>query len=211
FPDVGVSHTLSRLPEEIGLYLALTGCRINYREAHTLGMANFYFENTEKEKVFHTLISSSFKNKDEVNLLLKNIQSRTTSPDQENWIQKQKSQIASLFESKKLKDIYKKFYDSPTAEDKKWAKNRKTFLQGSPTSAGIIYELLKRAKSSTLKEVFQTDLVLALNCSRGPDFSEGVRALSVEKHGKPIWKPNSIEQVTEENIQKYFQYDPPWV
>ena len=211
FPDVGVSHILSRLPDEIGLYLALTGYRINYHEAKILKLADFYFKNTEKEKILQNLISSSFKNKNETNLLVKSIQSSTTFYNQENRIEKQKSQIACLLKSKKLKNIYKKFYSISKEKDKNWAKNRKTFLQGSPTSAGIICEQLKRAKNSTLKEVFQTDLILALNCARGHDFFEGVRALLVEKNTSPLWKPNSVEACTEEEIKGYFYYDPDWI
>ncbi|MDE0119866.1 MAG: enoyl-CoA hydratase/isomerase family protein [Bdellovibrionales bacterium] len=280
FPDVGVSHTLSRLPEGIGLYLALTGCRINYQEAQNLGMANFYFKNTEKEKVLQNLISSFFTNKEEMTLILKKLQKTNTyrtnikmaplqkpsvplgtsvpkrrpeSSNQadilaENWIEKQKDNITSLLKSNKLnleslspflreptsinskkirptdtqvrpetlhcfsiKNIHKKFYDSLIEKDKKWEKNRKAFLQGSPTSAGIICEQLKRARNKTLKEVFQTDLVLALNFARGSEFSEGVRALLLEKNSTPVWKPNSVELLTEEKIQQYFCYDPGWI
>ena len=212
FPDVGVSYLLSRFTGEVGWYLALTGCRLNSLEAHTLKIADFYFENAEKEKVFQTLLSSSFKSKEEIGQILKNIQQQNIiSSSQENWPEKYQDRITSLFESKELNIIYKKFCDSSMKEDKKWEKNRQTFLQGSPTSAGIICEQLKRAKKCSLKEVFQTDLVLALNCARGFDFSEGVRALLVEKSGSPAWELNSVEQVKKLQIQEYFKSDPDWI
>ena len=210
FPDVGASYMLSRLPFEIGWYLTLTGCRLNSLEAQFLEIADFYFENADKEKVFQALVSSSFADKEELSLILKNIQKKNISSSQENWIEKNKNQIVSLFESKKLKDIYKKFCDNTIEADKIWKKNRQVFLQGSPTSAGIICEQLERAKTYSLKEVFQTDLVLALSCARGFDFSEGVKTLLVERKGLPKWKPDSMESVEELQIQEYFKSLPEW-
>ena len=209
FPDVGASYVLSRLPFDMGWYLVLTGYRLNSVEARFLNLADFYFENADKEKVFQILISSSFTGKEEVNLVLKNIQQKDISSSQENKIQKYKNKITGLFQSKNLKDIHKNFCDS-IEEDKVWGKNRQVFLHGSPTSAGIICEQLKRAKKCSLKGIFQMDLVLALNCVRGFDFPEGVKTLLVEKTGVPKWKPSSIEDVEESQIQKYFNSPPGW-
>ena len=211
FPDVGTSYTLSRLPFEIGWYLALTGCRLNSLESQFLSLADFYFDSSSKEKVFQTLVSSSFKNGEEISLTLKGIQQDTKSSSQENWIEKHKTQIISLFESKKLTDIYKKFCNNTVEVDEKWERNRQIFLKGSPTSEGIICEQLKRAKNCSLKEVFQMDLVLALNCVRGFDFIEGVKTLLVEKSGAPKWKPDSVENVKELQIQNYFDSPPDWI
>ncbi len=211
FPDVGASHILSRLPFEIGWYLALTGCRLNSLEAQFLKITDFYFKKEEKEKAIQALVSSSFKDGEELNLILKNVQKEKTSFSQKNWIEKNKNKIVSLFESKKLKDIYKKFYDSVIETDKKWEKNRQAFLRGSPTSAGIICEQLKRTKTYSLKEVFQTDLILALNCARNFDFSEGVKTLLVKRKGLPQWKSDSMEDVNELQIKEYFNSPHEWV
>ena len=210
FPDVGASYTLSRLPNRIGWYLALTGYRLNSLEAQTLKLADLSFEEMEKERVLQSLIGSSFKNKKEVSQVLNNVQKKNAPVSlQEDWLKKHQNTITSLFESKSLKDIYKKFCNS-SIEDKKWEKNRQLFLHGSPTSAGIICEQLRRAKDHNLKKTFQTDLVLALNCARGFDFPEGVKTLLIERKGFPEWKPKSIEKVEESQIQEYFKTDPEW-
>lgn len=210
FSDVGASYVLSRLPFDIGWYLALTGYRLNSVEAQFLNLADFYFENNDKGKVFQILISASLVSKKEVDLVLKNLQKSSFSSSQENRIEKCESKIISLFESKKLKDIYKKFSSSFEGEGTVWEKNRQVFLRGSPTSAGMICEQLKRAKTCSLKEVFQRDLVLALNCVRGFDFVEGVKTLLIEKSGVPQWKPPSIEDVEEAQIQKCFDSPSGW-
>ncbi len=211
FPDVGVSHILSRLPNEMGWYLALTSCRLKSSLALSLKLADFYFENKEKETILHKLISSSFNNKEELDHILNTQCSNRPADSQESEMEKYKNEIISLFERKNLKDIYKQFRKSFIMADKKWEKNRQFFLQGSPTSAGIICEQLKRAKIHNLKEVFQTDLVLALNCARGVDFPEGVKTLLVRKQGRPAWKPDTVEKVEESQINEYFNSDPGWI
>jgi enoyl-CoA hydratase len=40
---------------------------------------------------------------------------------------------------------------------------------------------------------------------RDSDFVEGVRALLVDKDGKPRWKRRRVEEVGEEEVAAYFQ------
>ena len=42
FPDVGVTHYLSRLKNGLGLYLCLTGSFVKGKDCLTTGLANFY-------------------------------------------------------------------------------------------------------------------------------------------------------------------------
>ena len=211
FPDVGAGYMLSRLPEEIGWYLALTGDKLSGLEAQSLNIANFYFESQQKKPVFETLIHSSFQDKEELSLLLKNLQKKNPhSSLSSSWMEDHSERLTALFKSKNLKDIYQEFSLSSLEEDQRWEKNRQTFLKGSPTSAGIICEHLKRAKGLDLKKVFQTDFLLATNCARGKDFVEGVRALLVEKTGSPSWTPPSIEDIEDVRIQEYFHLNAAW-
>lgn len=49
FPDVGTSFILSRLPHNIGIYLGLTGTRINATEAHYTGLIDLDCTNGTQE------------------------------------------------------------------------------------------------------------------------------------------------------------------
>lgn len=58
FPDVGTSYHLSRLPQEIGVYLALTSARLNATEAAYIGLidvdcTNGTLKNTLKDQAAH--------------------------------------------------------------------------------------------------------------------------------------------------------------
>jgi len=51
------------------------------------------------------------------------------------------------------------------------------------------------------------DFQLACNMMRRSDFSEGVRAVLIDKDNNPIWAPDKIESVTETDINSIFQFD----
>jgi enoyl-CoA hydratase/carnithine racemase len=52
FPDIGVSYHLSRLsPEGLGLYLFLTGHRLNGAEAYKVGLATHYIKDEDSESL----------------------------------------------------------------------------------------------------------------------------------------------------------------
>ena len=55
FPDVGASHTLSRLPGEVGTYLALTGRSIGRAEAYALGLVTHCIDAAEYPGILEAL------------------------------------------------------------------------------------------------------------------------------------------------------------
>ena len=42
-------------------------------------------------------------------------------------------------------------------------------------------------------------------CMKEHDFKEGIRAVLVDKDGAPQWNPSTIDDVTDESIDCYFQ------
>ena len=208
FPDVGGSWFLSRLPDKLGGYLALTGCHLNSTEVLFLGWSQLYFKNQEKDEVFKNLLSMGFQNGEDLTHRLQKLQ--TNFPASENWIEKNKDLISQVVQSEDVKTIYTELKKS-SVEDKKWNKNREVFLKGSPTSAGIICEQLKWGQDKNLKEIFQMELVLAMQCARHSDFAEGVRALLVEKTGQPAWEPKDINLLKNAWVQEHFTAPLGWV
>ena len=198
FPDVGASYFLNKLPNNLGYYLALTAHRLNAKESLDLGMSSYYLPHNKKEICFQQILQ--IENQEELKKKLEELQEK---PMQESWLKKNMQAIEQVVGSKDIQSIYKKFQES-NLEDKVWMKNRQTFLQGSPTSASIICEQLKRGKGMTLKQVFEMELKLARNLARNQDFPEGVRALLVDKKDKPTWQPSTIPEVSSASLQKYF-------
>jgi len=211
FPDVGGSYFLNQMDKGFGLYLALTACRFNATEALFLNLSQLSFKDQDKQKVFDFLLSCSFQGKDNFNKEIKKFQMKEQNIfDQENWLQKYENEIHQLVESKNIHTIYENFQKS-LVQDSKWLKNKNNFLNGSPTSAGIICEQLRRGATLSLKEVFQMELVIAMQCARYEDFSEGIRALLIEKTGAPRWKIDVIDKLKDSWIQDHFKGLSGWI
>ena len=204
YPDVAGTWFLNRMPEGWGHYFGLTGARMNGADALYLGIADYYISSDLKETIVQKLMSQNWSqnpqdNKKNLDTLFKKLATKDTiSPvkDRQDFAQKL-STINSVLEFKTL-------LESQALHDD-WARaGLKSFKAGSPTSAMIIYEQLKRGKNLNLKQVFCSELNLSVHFSMHTDFPEGVRALLIDKDQKPNWRPATLEEVNIASLETYF-------
>jgi hypothetical protein len=73
----------------------------------------------------------------------------------------------------------------------------------------LTWELQRRARSLGLAAVLQLELIVALQCCAHPDFTEGVRALLIDKDNAPRWTPRTLAEVTPRWVEEHF-IAPPW-
>lgn len=98
----------------------------------------------------------------------------------------------------------------------RWARETHAALRlRSPTSLTITLRALRLGRSSSLETVFARDVRLAIACCSPshPDFLTGVDALLVKKlkpemGQRPEWKPATVEEVDEEEVEKRYFADP---
>ena len=89
--------------------------------------------------------------------------------------------------------------------DNDWLQRAQAKLKkGSPLSAMIIYRQLMMSKHFTLAECFSSELNLSLRCCQYQEFSEGVRALLVDKDKKPQWAYDDIKEIPIELLDWFF-------
>jgi 3-hydroxyisobutyryl-CoA hydrolase len=70
YPDVLVSWYLTRIPNNIGTYLGLTGCSLNYLELFYCKLAQYFCSKNDVNSLIHELTNHNFENKND-NALLK--------------------------------------------------------------------------------------------------------------------------------------------
>ena len=80
--------------------------------------------------------------------------------------------------------------------------------KGAPSSAALVWAMRERTRHMSLAQVFQLELIVAVQCCAHGDFSEGVRALLIDKDNAPRWQPASLADVSAAYLDGYFKA--PW-
>lgn len=196
FPDVGVAHALSRLPDEIGTYLGLTGHSIGRADAYHLGL------------VTHCIDADRF---DEIGTALADAQ--TVDPLLDGMHQEpgvgelepHRETIARCFAGDTVEDIIARLEIVSGDAGTFAAGVLDDLSKRSPTSLKITLRHLRRAAGSGLRDVLITDQRLACRCLAAHDFAEGVRAALIDKDNLPVWQPTSLADVSDDAVAAYFE------
>ena len=180
FPDVGASYFLPRLPGAIGMYLGLTGHRLDAADTLYTGLATHFVPADGLDAVGDALADNPG---DPVDMVLNRLGSR--SPVAESGLAAVRGEVDWAFGAATLGEIEKRLRHLDTP----WAAGALAALESaSPQSLEITHALLSRGRQRTLRECLAAELALARTTIRTPDFLEGVRAALVDKDRTPDWQ-----------------------
>ncbi|MCQ9131640.1 enoyl-CoA hydratase/isomerase family protein [Streptomyces hilarionis] len=180
FPDVGASHFLPRLPGAIGMYLGLTGSRLDAADALYTGLATHFVPADGVEAVADALADAPGE---PVDVVLNRLAGR--SPVAESGLAAVRGDLDRAFGAATLGEIEKRLRGLGTP----WATAALAALEAaSPQSLEITHDLLARGRQRTLRECLDAELALTRTTIRTPDFLEGVRAALVDKDRAPVWQ-----------------------
>ncbi|WP_406470517.1 enoyl-CoA hydratase/isomerase family protein [Streptomyces sp. NBC_01615] len=180
FPDVGASYFLPRLPGAIGMYLGLTGHRLDAADSLYTGLATHFVSVDGLDAVGDALADNPG---DPVDVVLNRLSGR--SPVAESRLAKVRGDVDWAFGAPTLGEIEKRLHHLDTP----WATaTLAAFEAASPQSLEITHALLARGGQHTLRECLDTELALTRTIIRTPDFLEGVRAALVDKDRSPTWQ-----------------------
>ena len=200
FPDVGGSFFMPKLNGGLGMYLALTGYRLKSADCVHAGIATHICKQEDLPNLRNELINLNGSSKSEISALLNTYDSKF--PKGAFSLQDVLPHIDECFTKGSVEEILQALNQL----DNPWSKKTKDqFKNFSPTSVKISFEQLSRGKSmSSLKECLQMEYRLACRCCDDNDFYEGIRALLIDKDKNPQWKPESLEKVTSDIVERYF-------
>lgn len=203
YPDVGGTWFLNKMPSAYGVYLGLTGARLDGADCKFLGLADYYVESAAKEKILNALEEITWTDNNHIIVyeILENISRDFVVPASQ--AEAHQSFIKEFENVDSLENFQEILLNHPDKDD--WINaGVKTFTAGSPSSAHIIFRQLQNGKDLSLEEVFRSELNLSCQCCLHPDFAEGVRALLVDKDQSPKWDPPTLKDITQDWIDGYF-------
>ena len=179
FPDVGGGWYLSRLPGQVGKYLALTGARLDGAECLALGLATHYLA----AEALPTAIAALHDSPDIFATLKTHGVGAPLARIVEN-----RTHIGRLFAGDSVAEIMAAL----EADGGDWATKELTALRSkSPLSCAIA---LRQLREGTAMPDFASEMrqeyAIGARMVHTHDFLEGVRALIVDKDNAPQWQPD---------------------
>lgn len=194
FPDVGAGWFLSRLPDRIGQWLALTGARLDGADCLRLGLATHYL-------TCDSLSSVKARIRQESDALEVILDDASVSPPPAR-IDELHADIGRLFAADRIEDIFAVLNADPSP----WVREQLTeILKNSPRSCKVALRELAISRILTeFSEIMRLEYRISSRLARKPDFSEGVRAFVIDKDNRPHWTPPRMEDVSDDEIDSIF-------
>ena len=181
FPDVGATFMLPRLPGALGLYLALTGARVQGADAVHAGSATHFVPHADLPALRADLAG------DGVTAVA--VHARSLPPFS---LAPQRAAIDRCFGADSVPEVISRLENEATD----WARETLATLRTmSPSSVMWSFAAVRRGAGLSLRDALAAELALTRQVTRHPDFAEGVRAMVVDKDRQPKWTPDRIEAV----------------
>ena len=192
FPDVGATHVLPRLPGKIGMWVGLTGRRLDAEDGVYCGLATHRVASSQFAE-----LESALTTDESVGEILKTF----ATPRQKGKLEEEHPLIDRIFALSSVEEILAAL----DGEMNEFASQlARAIRQKSPLSLKIAFEQVQRGGSLDFAEAMQTEFRIVNRVAREPEFYEGIRAVVIDKDNAPKWNPASLERVTEAKVASYF-------
>ena len=192
FPDVGGSYFLSRLPGEIGMYLALTGERLKAADCVHAGVATDFVPAGQWEA-----LTSSLEVGNAPDFALRSFAEDAGRPLLADF----REAIDRTFSENSVEGILTALDD----DGSDWARaTAVTLRKKSPISLKVTFRQIREGRHLSFDDCMRMEFRMVNRIVAGHDFYEGVRAAILDKDNMPKWRPATLEEVGEADVAAYF-------
>ncbi|HEX7885136.1 MAG TPA: enoyl-CoA hydratase/isomerase family protein [Phenylobacterium sp.] len=194
FPDVGGGWFLSRMPDHLGLWLALTGARVKAADCELLGIATDYVESARIPDLKVAIVADPAATE----ALLAEYEADAGRPP----LAQHKDEIARLFAQPSVEAILAALEAAGTD----WAREQLKVLGAkSPQTMKVAFRQLQRGgQARDFAENMAMEYRIGARVVQRHDFLEGVRAVIVEKDNAPKWDPPTPAEVDDATLDAIF-------
>lgn len=198
FPDVGGSYLLSRLPGHMGLYLGLTGARIGQADMLRYGLATHACRSADLPSLETALCEKS-----SVDAALEPF---ICFPE-DSKLSELEAIVDKTFGAESVDGILERLDREASSQSAHaaWARETITTLnQKAPLSLKVAYRQIKSGATFDMNDCMRMEYRILRRMLEAPDFYEGIRAAIIDKDNTPVWTPDSLAAVDENNVARHF-------
>ncbi len=228
FPDVGATRFLRgfnsrRVRAPYGLFMGLTGARLSGVDAVRIGLMDGWLPS---ERIRHLRVdclralancgdATSESARDALkNVLMRHCLSAETlnqnvsNPMIPSMNKDDQRVIEDIFSYENLLEIDNKFLAarkiSPWLEE-----TRERYKSGSPLSRAVFFAAWQKHRDLAITETLTREWEIAIHFSKEREFSEGVRAVLIDKDHAPAWTYKTLADVPSEAVAACFESGEP--
>ena len=216
FPDVGASYLLQKMPRYTGVYAGLTGDRLDAADLLYSGLATHFVPSARIPALMDSLeslppnVDDPLAFDDDVHRAIEQV--ATSAPGKKSKLMRHADAIETAFSQPTVESILAKLREKQQAEAT-FEQDAIAMLNNmSPTSLKVTLESIRRARhDNDLFKTLKSDFRVASRMtdhsfsSPPPDFFEGIRALLVDKDKNPQWRHTSLQDVSPNDVDAFFQ------
>lgn len=189
-PDVGGTHLLSQIADNLGVYLGLTATSVNGADAVALGIADHYVQAADLDAFVAAITATS----------VDQAVAEFAQTPPESDLYAQRDWIREAFAADDVAEIIRRCEAVGTESADKAAA---TLRAKSPTTLAVTLRTL-RNPLPTLDEALHREYRVSLRCVANHDMAEGIRAQVIDKDRNPSWNPADIAAVTPAIVDAFF-------
>lgn len=195
FPDVGGSYLLSRLPDDFGVYLGLTGKRLRWGDALWAGLATHAVAAADLDGLLTRLCQGEAPQ-----AALRDV-SRTPARETDDGTL---HLIARCFSAGTVEGLAGQLAEMAAQGDAFAASTLAAIEARSPTSLNVALRQIGAGSMLDFDECMRMEFRIVNRMLAGHDFYEGIRTAVIDKGDRPRWRPSSLAEVEPEAVESYF-------
>ena len=206
YPDIGAGWFLNRMPMRTGLFLGLTGARMNGADALFVNMADRFISHGLKDQVVDALKAADWQRAEAqavVSAVLRQFEQQSREALPASPVREHFEDIQQATDADSLEQVVAQLDELGARED--WlGKSVKGLKSASPTSLALMWQHYHRSRLHSLKEVLDNELVMSHSSLKKGEFAEGIRALLIDKDMQPRWRYASLSEVDSGWVNGFF-------
>jgi len=191
YPDVGTTYWLSRLPDGLGMYIALTGVTVSARDLNCLGWIDYVIKEVPAKGSDAWL--------DIVDIMAYNWAAMADVKPLSVTFQTQYPWLKDVFTQHSFDEMLTALSQVSGGQE-----ILQRLSTRSPLALRVTWAALEKARTLSLADCLQMEYQLTCKFLAGHDFYEGIRALLIDKDKRPNWSFATLSEITPAIVTEYF-------